>query len=274
MIQNFYLHACGESAEIGYIASHKVHRLLTSGIQFRKAFGNFGVTLSIPQPAGNIRFILPGKQAGTHHLPQILIHFFRVRIKVLCNRTVSQVIFQKLLKPFQPLSPEDGVSHTGRQKLYRILPQFCNLIFLIFQIDNTSFPIDRCCGIINFFPGDSLLDGLIFLLGYGNIDLMNRSAVSDSDCVSFTDDGLAEQIRHRRIWFCFRTHICCTVLHSLSIHGLTRSKLKGLLFLQGIESPLLNQLGDPALYLGPGHITRRPICRHREGRQIITIFLT
>nr|WP_244273545.1 hypothetical protein [Bittarella massiliensis (ex Durand et al. 2017)] len=41
----------------------------------------------------------------------------------------------------------------------------------------------------------------------------------------------------------------------------------------GVEAVLLDKLCNPALYLGPGHITRRAVHRHREGRQIIAKLL-
>ena len=184
MVQDLHLNAGGEGAVIRYIPGHKVHRLHAPGIQLGKAFGDFGVALAIPQPAGNVLLILPGKQAGSQHFPQILVRFLRVGKKELGNGAVSQVIFQKLLEPFPAFGPEDGVSHAGRKKLYRILPQLRDLVFLIFQIDRIALMVDRRSWVIDLFLRDSLLDGLVFLIGNGNVDLMGRLPVPDGDGVS------------------------------------------------------------------------------------------
>ena len=122
MVQDFHLDTGGEGAVVRYIPSRKLHRLHATGIQLRKALGDFGVALAITQPAGNVLLILPGKQAGSQHFPQVLVRFLRVSGKKLGNRAVSQVVFQKLLKPLPAFGPEDGVSHAGRKKLYRIFP--------------------------------------------------------------------------------------------------------------------------------------------------------
>ena len=191
MVQDLHLNAGGEGAVVRYVAGHKVHRLHTTGIQFGKTLGDSGVALAIPQPAGNILFVLPGKQAGSQHFPQVLVRFLRVGKKELGNGAVSQVVFQKLLEPFPAFGPEDGVSHAGRKKLYRILPQLRDLVFLIFQIDRISLMVDRRGWVIDLFLRDSLLDGLVFFIGNGNVNLMGRLPVPDGDGVSLAGDGLA-----------------------------------------------------------------------------------
>ena len=191
LVQNLNLNAGSESAVVRHIAGCKVHRLHTPGIQFGKALGDSGVALAIPQPAGNILFVLPGKQAGGQHFPQVLVYLFRVSGKELGNGAVPQVIFQKLLEPFPALSPEDGVSHAGRKELHRILPQLRDLVFLIVQIDRIALMVDRRSRVIDLFLRDGLLDGLVFLIGNGNVDLMGWLSVPDGDGVSRTGDGLA-----------------------------------------------------------------------------------
>ena len=42
----------------------------------------------------------------------------------------------------------------------------------------------------------------------------------------------------------------------------------------GIEAVLPDELGNPALDLGPGHICRRAACRHRKGGQVVAVLLT
>ena len=92
---------------------------------------------------------------------------------------------------FPAFGPEDGVSHAGRKKLYRILPQLRDLVFLIFQIDRIALMVDRRGRVIDLFLRDSLLDGLVFFIGNGNVNLMGRLPVPDGDGVSLAGDGLA-----------------------------------------------------------------------------------
>ena len=191
MVQDLHLNAGGEGTVVRYVAGHKVHRLHAPGIQLGKAFSDLGVSLAIPQPAGNILLVLPGKQAGSQHFPQVLVRFLRVSRKELGNGAVSQVVFQKLLKPFPALGPEDRVSHASGKKLYRILPQLCDLVFLIVQIDHIAYMVDRCGGVIDLFLRDGLLDGLVFLIGNGNVDLMGRLPIPNGDGVSLAGDRLA-----------------------------------------------------------------------------------
>ena len=191
MVQDLHLNAGGGGAVVRYIPGRKVHRFHTPGIQLGKSLGDFGVALAIPQPAGNVLLVLPGKQAGSQHFPQVLVRFLRVGGKELGNGAVSQVVFQKLLKPFPALGPEDGVGHAGRKKLYGILPQLRDLVFLIFQIDRIAFMVDRRGRVIDLFLRDGLLDGLVFLIGNGNVNLMGRLPVPDGDGVSLAGDGLA-----------------------------------------------------------------------------------
>ena len=191
VIQDLHLNAGGEGAVVCYIPGRKLHRLHAPGIQLGKAFGNFGVALAIPQPAGNILLVLPGKQAGSQHFPQVLVRFLRVGGKELGNGAVSQVVFQKLLKPFPALGPEDGVGHAGGKKLYGILPQLRDLVFLIFQVDRIALMVDRRGRIIDLFLRDGLLDGLVFLIGNGNVNLMGRLPVPDGDGVSLAGNRLA-----------------------------------------------------------------------------------
>jgi len=191
MVQDLHLNAGGEGAVVCYIPGRKVHRLHTPGIQLGKAFGDFGVALAIPQPAGNVLLILPGKQAGSQHFPQVLVRFLRGSRKELGNGAVSQVVFQKLLKPLPTFGPEDGVSHAGRKKLYRIFPQLRDLVFLIFQVDRIALMVDRRGRVIDLFLRDGLLDGLVFLIGNGNVDLMGRLPVPDGNGVSLAGDRLA-----------------------------------------------------------------------------------
>ena len=126
-VVHLHFNAGGEGTIVRYVAGHKVHRLHAPGIQLGKAFGDFGVALAIPQPAGNILLILPGKQAGSQHFPQVLVCFLRVSGKGLGNGAIPQVVFQKLFKPFPALGPENRVSHARGKKLYGIFPQLFDM---------------------------------------------------------------------------------------------------------------------------------------------------
>ena len=133
------------------------------------------------------------------HVPQVLVCGIGVRWQELCDCFVPGVLPQQHLKPFPTFGPEDWVSHAGRKKLYGIRPQFCDLVFLIFQIDRISLMVDRRGWVIDLFLRDSLLNGLVFFIGNGNVDLMGRLLVPDGDGVSLAGDGLAGQVRRRNL---------------------------------------------------------------------------
>ena len=50
--------------------------------------------------------------------------------------------------------------------------------------------VDRRGRVIDLFLRDGLLDGLVFLIGNGNVNLMGRLPVPDGDGVSLAGDGL------------------------------------------------------------------------------------
>ena len=133
------------------------------------------------------------------HVPQVLVRRVRVDGQELGDGLVAGILAQQRLKPFPTFGPEDWVSHAGRKKLYGIRPQFCDLVFLIFQIDRISLMVDRRGWVIDLFLRDSLLNGLVFFIGNGNVDLMGRLPVPDGDGVSLAGDGLAGQIGRRNL---------------------------------------------------------------------------
>ena len=59
--------------------------------------------------------------------------------------------------------------------------------------------VDRRGWVIDLFLRDSLLNGLVFFIGNGNVDLMGRLLVPDGDGVSLAGDGLAGQVRRRNL---------------------------------------------------------------------------
>ena len=54
--------------------------------------------------------------------------------------------------------------------------------------------VDRRGWVIDLFLRDSLLNGLVFFIGNGNVDLMGRLLVPVGDGVSLAGDGLAGQV--------------------------------------------------------------------------------
>src|SRR5699024_11791745 len=56
---------------------------------------------------------------------------------------VAVILPQKLLKPFPALSPVDGIAHAGGQQLHRVIPQLCDLMGPVIQIDNITHIVRR-----------------------------------------------------------------------------------------------------------------------------------
>ena len=190
-IQHFQLDAFRHGAVVGGVAGLQLHRLDDVGISPTQPLGNFSVGLAAAQQLGNLRLIRRTDQAVGQHVPQVLVCGIRVDGQKLGDGLVAGILAQQRLKPFPTFGPEDWVSHAGRKKLYGIRPQFCDLVFLIFQIDRISLMVDRRGWVIDLFLRDSLLNGLVFFIGNGNVDLMGRLPVPDGDGVSLAGDGLA-----------------------------------------------------------------------------------
>ncbi len=159
--------------------------------------GNFsGWTCRCAAARKALRLIRRTDQAVDQHVPQVLVSGVGVYRQKLFDCFVAGVLTQQHVKPLPTFGPVDWVSHIGRKQLYRILPQFCDLIFLIFQIDRITHMVtgamlqgQRRWGPL--FLRDSLLNGFIFLIGHGNVDLMGRLVVAYGDGVSLAGDGLA-----------------------------------------------------------------------------------
>ena len=198
-VQHFQFDAFGRSAVIGSIAGVQLHRFDDAGEGPAQPLGDLAVGLASVQQLGQLRLVRRADQAVDQHVPQVLVCGIRVDGQKLGDGLVAGILAQQRLKPFPTFGPEDWVSHAGRKKLYGIRPQFCDLVFLIFQIDRISLMVDRRGWVIDLFLRDSLLNGLAFFIGNGNVDLMGRLPVPDGDGVSLAGDGLAGQIGRRNL---------------------------------------------------------------------------
>ena len=70
------------------------------------------------------------------HIPQVLVYRIRVCRKKLGIEVVAVICPKKLLKLFLTLGPVDGIAHAGGQQLHRVIPQLCDLVSAVIQIDN------------------------------------------------------------------------------------------------------------------------------------------
>ena len=82
------------------------------------------------------------------HIPKVLVHRIQICRQELGIEVVAVILTQKLLKPFPALSPVDGIAHAGGQQLHRVIPQLCDLMGPVIQIDNITHMIGRDCGIV------------------------------------------------------------------------------------------------------------------------------
>ena len=128
------------------------------------------------------------------HVPQVLVCRVGVYRQKVVDGFVAGVRTQQRLEPLPALDPVNGVAHAGGQQLHRIFPQLGELVLLIVQINRITHMVRGCCGVVGgggFCFRDSLPDGFIFLIRYGNIHLMGRFAAADGESVSLAGDGLA-----------------------------------------------------------------------------------
>ena len=131
------------------------------------------------------------------HVPQVLVCRVGVHRQKFVDGFVAGVRTQQRLEPLPALGPVDGVRHIGGQQLHRVLPQLGDLVFLIVQVDRITHMVRGCCGGVGgggLCFRDSLPDGFIFLIRYGNIHLVGRFAAADGEGVSLAGDGLAGQV--------------------------------------------------------------------------------
>ena len=100
------------------------------------------------QQLGKLRLVRLTDQAVGQHIPQVLVHRIRVCRKKLGIEVVAVICPKKLLKLFLTLGPVDGVAHAGGQQLHGVIPQLCDLVSAVIQIDNIPHMVGRDCWII------------------------------------------------------------------------------------------------------------------------------
>ena len=104
------------------------------------------------------------------HVPQIMVHRIKVCGEELGIEVVTIILPQKLLEPFPALGPVDGIAHASWQKLHRVIPQLCDLMGTVIQIN----------GIAHMIEGDVRI--------VGNVDFVGRLTVANGDGVTHTGD--------------------------------------------------------------------------------------
>ena len=127
------------------------------------------------------------------HIPQVLVCRVGVYSQKFVDGFIADIRTQQRLEPLPALGPVDGIRHAGGQQLHRILPQLSDLVLLAVQIDRIAHMVRGCCGVIGgggLCFRDSLPDGFVFLIRYGNIHLMGRFAASNGEGVSLAGDGM------------------------------------------------------------------------------------
>lgn len=77
------------------------------------------------------------------YIPQVLVHRIQIYRQELGIEVVAVILTQKLLKPFLALGPVDGIAHAGGQQLHRVIPQLCDLMGPVIQIDNITHIVGR-----------------------------------------------------------------------------------------------------------------------------------
>ena len=85
---------------------------------------------------GKLRLVRLTDQAMGKYIPKVLVHRIQIYRQELGIEVVTVILTQKLLKPFLALGPVDGIAHAGGQQLHRVIPQLCDLMGPVIQIDN------------------------------------------------------------------------------------------------------------------------------------------
>ena len=98
------------------------------------------------------------------HIPKVLVHRIQICRQEFGIEVVAVILPQKLLKPFPALSPVDGIAHAGGQQLHRVIPQLCDLVSAVIQIDNIPHMVGRDCWIIRSPLPDRATGRSIFLV--------------------------------------------------------------------------------------------------------------
>ena len=104
------------------------------------------------------------------HIPQVLVHRIQIYRQELGIEVVAVILTQKLLKPFPALGPVDGIAHASGQQLHRVIPQLCDLMGTVIQINGIAHTVNRGGGVIrSALPHETANIG-VFLVRNSNTD--------------------------------------------------------------------------------------------------------
>ena len=163
-IQHFQLNTFRHRAVIGGLAGLQLHRFHDVGIGPAQPQGYLLVTLAVAKKLGKLRLVRLTNQAMGKHIPQVLVHRIQICRQELGIEVIAVILPQKLLKPFPALSPVDGIAHAGGQQLHRVIPQLCDLMGTIIQIDNITHIVGRNCWIVGGSLSDRATGRSIFFI--------------------------------------------------------------------------------------------------------------
>ena len=250
-VQDFQLHALCRGAVIGNIAGLQIQRLDLMGIGSTQPVSDLTVAPAGLQQRGNLLFIRFIHQSMGQYIPQVLICIVRVNGKKLSIVSIAAVCPKQLLELFFALCPVDGIYHTGGQKLYGVIPQLGDLIGVILDIHGIAHGIDRGGRVIGGSLRSWAANCIIFLIGNGNFGSLLCLGSCNLLCIRH------HPLDKRVILQFFR--VCHLSVDDSSFpqsfpDGDWVDVVKTVLFFFGIEPVLLNELGNPALYLRPGQL--------------------
>ena len=98
------------------------------------------------------------------HIPQVLVHRIQICRQEFGIEVVAVILPQKLLKPFPALSPVDRIAHAGGEQLHRVIPQLCDLMGTVIQIDNITHIVRRNRWIVGGSLSDRATGRSIFFI--------------------------------------------------------------------------------------------------------------
>ena len=163
-VQHFQLDTFRSSPVVSGIAGLQLHRFHNVRIGAAQPQGHLPVALAVVQQLGKLRLVRLTDQAVGQHIPQVLVYCIRVCRKKLGIEVVAVICPKKLLKLFLTLGPVDGIAYAGGQQLHRVIPQLCDLVSAVIQIDNIPHMVGRDCWIIRSPFPDRATGRSIFLV--------------------------------------------------------------------------------------------------------------
>ncbi|SCG95185.1 Uncharacterised protein [uncultured Clostridium sp.] len=182
-VQDFQLHALCRGTVIGNIAGLQIQGLNLMRVGSAQPVGNLTVAPAGLQQRGNLFFICFIHQSMGQYIPQVLICLVRVNGKKLGIVSIAAVCPKQLLELFFALCPIDGIYHAGGQKLYGVLPQLGDLIGVILDIHGIAHSINRGGRVIGSPLRNWTANGIIFLIGNGNLGSLLCLGSCDLLCI-------------------------------------------------------------------------------------------